>query len=120
MGAETTTGASSDLMQVSNMARQMVTAFGMSDVGPWAPSSDQSGDMIMRMMARNSMSEKLQADIDREVKKIADEAYEVALQQIRDNREALEEKETISGDEFRAILEKYTAIPEENKKFLKP
>ena len=125
--AETTTGASSDLMQVSNMARQMVTAFGMSDVGPWAPSSDQSGDMIMRMMARNSMSEKLQADIDREVKKIADEAYEVALQQIRDNREAidevvevLEEKETISGDEFRAILEKYTAIPEENKKFLKP
>merc|ERR1719274_402782 len=125
--AEVTTGASSDLMQVSNMARQMVTAFGMSDVGPWAPSSDQSGDMIMRMMARNSMSEKLQADIDREVKKIADEAYEVALQQIRDNREAidevvevLEEKETISGDEFRAILEKYTAIPEENKKFLKP
>jgi len=125
--AETTTGASSDLMQVSNMARQMVTAFGMSDVGPWAPSSDQSGDMIMRMMARNSMSEKLQADIDREVKKIANEAYVVALQQIRDNREAidevvevLEEKETISGDEFRAILEKYTAIPEENKKFLKP
>merc|ERR1712065_52236 len=82
--AETTTGASSDLMGVSNMARQMVTAFGMSDVVPWAPSSDQSGDMIMRMMARNSMSEKLQADIDREVKKIADEAYEAALQQIRE------------------------------------
>merc|ERR1719274_116998 len=103
--AETTTSASSDLMQVSNMARQMVTAFGMSDVGPWAPSSDQSGDMIMRMMARNSMSEKLQADIDREVKKIADEAFDEVV-------EVLEEKETISGDEFRAILEKYTAIPE--------
>jgi len=123
--AETTTGASSDLQQVSSMARQMVTAFGMSDVGPWAPSSDQSGDMIMRMMARNSMSEKLQSAIDREVKRIADEAYQVALQQIRDNREAIDEaveaimeKETISGDEFRAIVEKYTEIPAENKKFL--
>merc|ERR1712157_131096 len=125
--AETTTGASSDLMQVSNMARQMVTAFGMSDVGPWSTSEGQSGDMIMRMMARNSMSEKLQTDIDREVKRIADEAYEVALQQIRDNREAIDEvvelmleKETISGDDFRAILEKYTEIPVENKKFLAP
>merc|ERR1712003_480829 len=119
--AETTTGASSDLMQVSNMARQMVTAFGMSDVGPWSTSEGQSGDMIMRMMARNSMSEKLQSDIDREVKRIADEAYEVALEQIRENREAIDEvvelimeKETISGDEFRAILGKYTKIPEEN------
>lgn len=122
---EVTTGASSDLQQVSNMARQMVTAFGMSDVGPWSTQDGQSGDMIMRMMARNSMSEKLQADIDVAVKKIADEAYEVALQQMRDNREAIDEvvelileKETISGDEFRAILEKYTEIPEENKKFL--
>merc|ERR1712003_478501 len=122
---EVTTGASSDLQQVSNMAKQMVTAFGMSDVGPWSLQDDQSGDMIMRMMARNSMSEKLQADIDVAVKKIADEAYQVALQQIRDNREAIDEavesimeKETISGDEFRAIVEKYTEIPAENKKFL--
>merc|ERR1712151_613572 len=120
---EVTTGASSDLNQVSNMARQMVTAFGMSDVGPWAPSSDQSGDMIMRMMARNSMSEKLQSAIDREVKRIADEAYQIALSQIRENREAIDEivevicgKETISGEEFRSILATYTTIPEENMK----
>merc|ERR1719238_2437559 len=46
--AEVTTGASGDLQQVANMAKQMVTTFGMSDVGPWAlndPSS-QGGDMI--------------------------------------------------------------------------
>jgi cell division protease FtsH len=121
--SEVTTGASSDLQQVSNMARQMVTAFGMSDVGPFNAQDGQSGDMIMRMMARNSMSEKLQEDIDVAVKKLADEAYEVALQQMRDNREAMDEivetlieKETISGDEFRAILSKYTEIPEENRK----
>merc|ERR1712176_891748 len=122
---EVTTGASSDLQQVSNMAKQMVTAFGMSDVGPWSLQDDQSGDMIMRMMARNSMSEKLQVDIDKAVQKIANDAYEIALSQIRENREAIDEiveviceKETISGEEFRSILATYTAIPEENMKNL--
>ena len=122
-GPEVTTGASSDLMQVSNMAKQMVTAFGMSDVGPWSLQDSQSGDMIMRMMARNSMSEKLQHDIDVAIKKISDEAYDLALSQIRENRQAIDEivdvileKETISGDEFRSILSKYTTIPEENVK----
>lgn len=121
--AEVTTGASSDLMQVSNMAKQMVTNFGMSDIGPWSlqdPSS-QGGDMIMRMMARNRMSEKLANDIDTAVKTIAADAYELALKHISDNREAIDEiveilieKETIDGDEFRSILSKYTPIPEDH------
>merc|ERR1712216_515963 len=90
--AEVTTGAGGDLQQVTSMAKQMVTAFGMSDVGPWAVQdpSAQGGDMIMRMMARNSMSEKLANDIDVATKRIADEAYEVAVKQIRDNREAID------------------------------
>ena len=121
--AEVTTGASGDLQQVANMAKQMVTTFGMSDVGPWAlndPSS-QGGDMIMRMMARNAMSEKLANDIDVATKRIADEAYVVALQQIKDNREAIDviveellEAETMTGERFREILEQYVPIPEEN------
>mmetsp|Transcript_58388 Transcript_58388/g.186144 ORF Transcript_58388/g.186144 Transcript_58388/m.186144 type:complete len:647 (+) Transcript_58388:393-2333(+) len=119
--AEVTTGASSDLQTVTNMANQMVTAFGMSDIGPWQLANNQSGDMIMRMMERNSMSEKLQAAIDTNVKKISDEAYEVALGHIRDNREAIDkivevliDKETIDGDEFREILSKYAPTPAEN------
>ena len=121
--AEVTTGASGDLQQVANMAKQMVTTFGMSDVGPWAlndPSS-QGGDMIMRMMARNAMSEKLANDIDVATKRIADEAYVVALQQIKDNREAIDviveellEVETMTGERFREILGQYVPIPEEN------
>merc|ERR1711966_271509 len=105
--AEVTTGAGGDLLQVSSMAKQMVTTFGMSDVGPWAlndPSS-QGGDMIMRMMARNAMSEKLANDIDVATKRIADEAYVVALDQIRNNREAIDliveellETETMTGE----------------------
>merc|ERR1711924_320199 len=113
--AETTTGASSDLNQVTNR--------GMSDVGPWMTSDGQQGDMIMRMMQRNAQSEALQAQIDAAVKKISDDAYQVALAQMRENREAIDEvvellieRETISGDEFRDILSKYTKIPEENLK----
>merc|ERR1712070_469705 len=121
--AEVTTGASGDLQQVANMAKQMVATFGMSDVGPWAlndPSS-QGGDMIMRMMARNAISEQLANDIDVATKRIADEAYVVALSQIKDNREAIDviveellETETMDGERFREILSQYASIPEEN------
>ncbi|BDA44242.1 ATP-dependent zinc metalloprotease FTSH 2, chloroplastic [Coccomyxa sp. Obi] len=126
--AEVTTGASSDLQQVTNMARQMVVNYGFSDIGPWSllDPSAQSGDMIMRMMARNGTSESLQRKIDDAVKKIAAEAYETALKHVRENREAidkivelLQERETISGDEFREILSQYTKIPEENLKAAK-
>lgn len=103
----------------------MVTVFGMSEIGPWAlmDASANSGDMIMRMLARNSMSEKLAEDIDSAVKAISDEAYQVALAHIKNNREAIDkivevllEKESITGEEFREILSKYTTIPEENQK----
>ena len=102
----------------------MVTTFGMSDIGPWSlmDASAQSADVIMRMMARNSMSEKLAEDIDAAVKHLSDSAYEMALSHIRSNREAIDkivdvllEKETLSGDEFRAILSEFVEIPPENR-----
>ena len=102
----------------------MVTTFGMSEIGPWSlmEASAQSGDVIMRMMARNSMSEKLAEDIDSAVKRISDSAYEIALNHIRYNREAIDkivevllEKETMTGDEFRAILSEFVEIPAENR-----
>eukprot|EP00793_Prasinoderma_coloniale_P000630 PRCOL_00003779-RA len=120
---EVTTGASSDLQQVANMAKQMVESFGMSDLGPWALQDPNAGggDMVMRMMAKNSMSEDLAKGIDLEVKKIADECYEIALGQMRDNREAIDaiveeliEVETMSGERFREILSQYTEVPEQN------
>lgn len=55
----------------------MVISFGMSDIGPWSlvdPAS-QSGDVVMRMMSRNSMSEKLQEKIDAAVQRFSEEAY---------------------------------------------
>lgn len=125
---EVTTGASSDLQQVTSMAKQMVINYGFSDIGPWSlmDPSAQQGDMIMRMMARNSMSESLQKQIDSAVQKLAADAYEVALAHVKDNREAIDrittllvERETLSGAEFRQILSEYTTIPEANLDALK-
>lgn len=68
------------------------------------------------------MSEKLAEDIDDAIKRISDKAYEIALTHIRNNREAIDkivevllEKETMSGDEFRAILSEFVEIPVENR-----
>ena len=76
---------SSWFAQVTNMARQMVINYGFSDIGPWSllDQNAQSQDMIMRMMAKNSTSESLQRKIDLAVKKIADEAYTLALKHVR-------------------------------------
>merc|ERR1711904_8717 len=123
--SEVTTGASGDLQQVTQMAKQMVINYGFSDIGPWSlmDQGAMSGDVVMRMMARNSVSENLQRRIDVAVKEIASEAYEVALKQIADNRSAMDhivevllEKETLSGEEFRRLLCEFTTIPEENIK----
>lgn len=120
---EVTTGASSDLQQVTNMARAMVINYGFSEIGPFSllDPSAQSQDMIMRMMARNSVSESLQARIDASVKSIATEAYEAAIRHVAENREAMDaaveillEKETMTGDEFREIVSKFATIPQEN------
>ncbi|XP_010492351.1 PREDICTED: ATP-dependent zinc metalloprotease FTSH 6, chloroplastic-like [Camelina sativa] len=117
---EITTGAAGDLEQVTQIARQMVTMFGMSEIGPWAltdPAVKQT-DVVLRMLARNSMSEKLAEEIDSCVKKIIGDAYEIAKNHVRSNREAIDklvdvllEKETLTGDEFRAILSEYTDQP---------
>ena len=125
---EVTTGASSDLQQVTGMAKQMVINYGFSDIGPWSlmDPSAQSGDMVMRMMARNGMAESLQVKIDNAVQKLAEDAYEIALEQMRDNREAIDlitnkliEKETLTGAEFREMLSKYTTIPDANVESIK-
>ena len=58
------------------MARAMVINYGFSEIGPFSllDPSAQSPDMIMRMMARNSVSESLQTRIDAAVKEIAEKA----------------------------------------------
>ena len=98
----------------------MVTTYGMSEIGPWSLTdpAGQSSDVVLRMLARNNLSEKLAEDIDKSVRQIIERAYEIAKNHIRNSREAmdsivevLQEKETLTGDEFRALLSEFTHIP---------
>lgn len=93
--------------------------FGMSEIGPWALTdpATQSSDVVLRLLARNNMSEKLAEDIDLSVRHIIESAYELAKNHVRNNREGMDklvevllEKEILTGDEFRAILSEYTDI----------
>jgi cell division protease FtsH len=120
---EVTTGAGGDLQQVSNIARQMVTRFGMSDLGPLSLEG-QSGEVFLGggFMSRSEYSEKVATNIDDRVREIAEEAHKLARQIIRDNREAIDrlvdlliDKETIDGEEFRQIVAEYTVVPEKEQ-----
>ncbi|KAI8030578.1 hypothetical protein LOK49_LG01G02679 [Camellia lanceoleosa] len=120
---EITTGAAGDLQQITQIARQMVTMFGMFEIGPWALTDPvvQSSDVVLRMLARNSMSEKLVEDIDTSIRNIINSAYEIAKTHVRNNKEVMNklvdvllEKETLTENEFRAILSEFTDIPSEN------
>ncbi|GAB2246616.1 hypothetical protein Droror1_Dr00002109 [Drosera rotundifolia] len=116
---EITTGAAGDLQQISQIARQMVMRFGMSEIGPWAlgDHSLQQSDVFMSTLARNNMSEKLAEDIDTSVRNIVDGAYEIAKTYIKNNREAMDklvevllESETLTGEEFRTIMSSFVDI----------
>jgi cell division protease FtsH len=121
--AEVTTGAGGDLQQVTSMARQMVTRFGMSKLGPLSLES-QSGEVFLggNWGARSEYSDEVAAQIDQEVRKIVNGCHEEALQLMRDNRSVIDrlvdiliEKETIDGDEFRQIVAEYTVVPEKSQ-----
>ncbi|MCG5059838.1 MAG: ATP-dependent zinc metalloprotease FtsH2 [Limnoraphis sp. WC205] len=121
--AEVTTGAGGDLQQVAGMARQMVTRYGMSDLGPLSLESQQGEVFLGRDFAtRTDYSNRIASRIDSQIKEIADHCYQQACQIIRENRVVIDrlvdlliEKETIDGDEFRQIVAEYTEVPEKER-----
>ena len=120
---EVTTGASSDLQQVTNLARQMVTRFGMSNIGPLALEDENTGQVFLggNMSPGSEYAENIADRIDDEVRKIIKYCEQKAIEIILDNRvvidlvvEKLLDKETMDGDEFREILSSYTVLPNKN------
>ena len=120
---EVTTGAGGDLQQVSDMARQMVTRFGMSDLGPLSLES-QGGEVFLGggLMTRSEYSEKVATRIDDQVRSIVEHCHEISRQIVRDHREVIDrvvelliEKETIDGEEFRQIVAEYAYVPEKEQ-----
>jgi cell division protease FtsH len=118
--AEVTTGAGNDLQQVTGMARQMVTRFGMSDLGPLSLEGQNTEVFLGRdWMTRSEYSEAIAARIDTQVRAIVEDCYEASKRIVREHRSAMDrlvdlliEKETIDGEEFRQIVAEYTTVPE--------
>ncbi len=123
-GDEITTGAGNDLQQVTNMARQMVTKFGMSeDLGQLALESEQ-GEVFLggSWGGRSEYSEEIASRIDAAVRDIVKECYDNTVRIIRENRDVIDrvvdlliEKESIDGDEFRQIVSEYTTVPDKER-----
>ena len=109
-----TTGASSDIKKATQVARQMVTRFGMSEnIGVICYDSDDDEVFIGRDLAHTkSHSESVAGEIDKEVKSIIDDCYAKAKAIILENEavlhkcaEALLAKEKIGQEEFEAFFE---------------
>lgn len=124
---EVTTGASSDLQQVTNLARQMVTRFGMSNIGPMALEDENTGQVFLggNINQGEQYAENIADRIDDEVCKIINYCEQKAIEIISDNRviidlivERLLDVETMDGEEFRKLLSTYTVLPQKNSTYV--
>jgi cell division protease FtsH len=117
---EISTGAQNDLQRVTDVARSMVTEWGMSErLGTVNYDQNRRGRFLdLGMPAeRGNYSEETARVIDEEVKQIIAGAHEVARRVLRDNRDILErvtryllEKEVMEGDELRAMMNSPRAV----------
>ena len=112
---EVSTGASQDLINVTDIARKMVTAWGMSEkLGPMAYGKNQENVFMGRDFGhQRDYSEQIAYEIDEEIKNIVEERYELAKRLLTENRDMLEaiskellDKETIDEQEFAQIMER--------------
>ncbi len=112
--SEITTGASNDLEKVTATAKQMVMRFGMSErLGPRVFGHDRTQPFLGREFSSESdYSDEIAREIDDEIRRIVEEAHQVAKDILTENRESLDrisnillERETLDAKEFVALLE---------------
>ena len=112
--SDISTGAKNDIDRTSAIARAMVMEYGMSEkLGTISYGSDNNEVFLGRNLGHSrNFSEEVGAEIDKEVKRLIDEAYVKAEQLLKDNINklhavamALLEKEKIDGEEFRRIFD---------------
>jgi len=109
-----TSGASMDFKMATQMARAMVTQYGMSDkLGPLAYGENEDEVFLGHSVARTqNLSDETQKVVDEEIYRIVDEGYELAKRLIEENVDKLHiiangllEYETLSGQEIKDLLE---------------
>jgi len=117
--SEMTTGASDDIEKATSVVRTMVIEYGMSNLGP-VNYDGERGRMIYG--EQQQISEETQNQIDREIRRIMDEAYKTAQRVIKTNRTKLDQvaarllvKETLEGDEFEEIMKGKSVLPAKKK-----
>jgi cell division protease FtsH len=117
MFGDITTGASNDLERATDLARKMVTRYGMSDsLGPMTFGQKEELVFLGREISeQRDYSEAVAQEIDREVRGFVDEAHQRAKKALEDYRDKLVavatrliEVETLDADEFKAIM---SAVP---------
>ena len=108
-----TTGASSDISMATNIARKMVTEWGMSDkLGPLAYGENEQEVFLGHSVTqKKNISESTAQEIDKEVRKIVDEAYKKAHSIIKKNinqlhklAKGLLKYETLTGEEIKDVI----------------
>lgn len=113
---EITTGAGNDIERVTSLTRQIVTKFGMSELGPIALEGDEQPIFLGNdTVNRSEYSQEIAEKIDLQIQKIVSQCYENAKKIITDNRALIDnlvdqliEKETIDGDVFRQVVAIYS------------
>ena len=109
-----TTGASNDFQRATDLARRMVTQWGMSDaLGPMVYGEEEGEIFLGRSVTTHkSVSEETMRKVDEEVRRIIDQQYALARKTLEDNRDKVErmtrallEWETIDAVQIDAIME---------------
>ena len=111
-----TTGASNDIEKATNIARTMITMYGMSEKFGMVQLEGITGEYLDRRRVLNCSAE-TETKVDNEVKNLIKASYEKAFKLLKKNVETLDavaevliEKENISGKEFTEIFEKYQNV----------
>lgn len=120
---EITTGASDDFRRATNIARAMVTEYGMSDLGPVEYEEKQEGVFLGRDYGKSkNFSDKVAHEIDEEVRKIINNCYTKAEEILRANKDlvillsdALIENETLTKEQIDSLVTTGELKPLENE-----
>ncbi len=116
-------GAANDIQRATNIARNMVVKYGMSDeLGPIVYGSEHSDDEVFLGRDFNNSrnySEETASKIDAEIKKIIDRGFQIAEKILRENRDKMDfiaefllKNETMDGEQFEAVMEGQPTVEE--------
>jgi cell division protease FtsH len=118
--SQMTTGAGNDFERATQMARDMVTRYGMSDsLGPMVYAENEGEVFLGRSITtQKNVSEATMQKVDQEIRRIIDEQYALARKLIEENRDKVEtmakvllEWETLDGEQIEDIMKNRTPRP---------